>query len=118
MAANWEGYTGPMRPTTFTRQAPFGWTATEKGGREGAWVVYKRDCPEYLDNVPVFRTRKKAREAIEELREVRDIWCGNPHHDPAKHCSHNRDGCCTCGQCSECNGYDLPTGTGTNRYGG
>jgi hypothetical protein len=25
---------------------------------------------------------------------------------------------CTCGLCSLCCGYDLPTGAGTNRYGG
>jgi hypothetical protein len=63
----WKNYTGPLRPTKpFHAAAPFGWTATEQGGREGAWVIYKRDCPEYLDNVPVFRTRADAQRAVEQ----------------------------------------------------
>jgi hypothetical protein len=33
-------------------------------------------------------------------------------------CNHDCDDYCGCGLCSTCNGYDLPTGPGTNRYGG
>jgi hypothetical protein len=57
----WIRYTNlglPLRPETFTAGAPFGWTVTRCGV---SLVIYKRDCPEWLDHVPVFRTRADAR---------------------------------------------------------
>jgi hypothetical protein len=49
-------------------RALFGWTVQLRG--DGQWVYYKRDCPEDLSHMPVWKTRKDARAVVAFLKTL------------------------------------------------